>query len=354
MPFILDDKHVEQGFGSRVFKASFVDERGWAVKLRPSEETAETEFNAMTLLHGAGIAVCPQPVGLRRFLTVDGRSAAALVCSWVVGQPIEAITGEVMYRPIWERLIGLQVRINSIKMSAAPAHLPLQPVVGVKAAVCGLWEKVQEILYRCPQAGDICDCSTLTQVYEAAMHKFGQLSAVDIPKEQHRLVVFDPNPSNFLSTVDEGAELSVIDLEYATWGDSAQWLGDTLAHMCYLDWGYCTTAQFPFSVAHREWVVQRYVQLRLGASDPVDAHFVQRAELYYALSVVRFLLLKVVFYAGSVTAAAAPSAAAAVGHAAGQMGRGQLPAGTTSKLRDSLMIYYRMESSLLLSEQPGK
>jgi hypothetical protein len=109
--------------------------------------------------------------------------------------------------------------------------------------------------------------------------------------------------------------------------------------------------------------MNRYVEMRESASDPVDPDFKRRAALWYEVYMVSFLLLKVVFYSGKISeggitdnvngaaasasapapassSASASASASASGHAVGQMGRGELPAGKLGKLRDSLALYY--------------
>ena len=149
-------------------------------------------------------------------------------------------------------------------------------------------------------------------------------------------------------------QLSIIDCEYAGLIDPAIWVAEALVHMCWLDWGICTESEFPFSADHCAWHCEQYVALRSERGDPVDANFLQRVHLLRDALIVKFLLLKIMLYCTNM-GSSGPSdtrdkhAAAAerdAGVAPGQMGRGELPGGSTDQLRKTLTVYYHMACAI--------
>jgi hypothetical protein len=203
---------------------------------------------------------------------------------------------------------------------------------------------------------------TVSSLLELALRKLEQLTSITPADQAHlRVVVLEVNPSTCIVLPCVSApsgcasqQLSIIDCEYAGLIDPAIWVAEALVHMCWLDWGICTESEFPFSADHCAWHCEQYVALRSERGDPVDANFLQRVHLLRDALIVKFLLLKIMLYCTNM-GSSGPSdtrdkhAAAAerdAGVAPGQMGRGELPGGSTDQLRKTLTVYYHMACAI--------
>jgi hypothetical protein len=248
---------VRGGRNGRVFRATGEQEGGadgepadLAVKLtaRDRFDRAGREYQALTALAEAGLAIAPQPVRLER----DRHASQVVVMTWLDGTVADdpPTTDED-----WRRLVEHLAAIHQVTPQTTGIAFP-DAVLSMRSPADGIATIHREV-DRIPSQDQPASLRAVVERIEA--YPFPSW-----PHPPNALRRGDPNVRNIVQRPGPWAS---VDWEYSGWSDPAMELGDLISHAAYLD----------VPAERWKWVT------RLYASLVTDAEVARRIEVYTAL-----------------------------------------------------------------------
>lgn len=235
---------IRGGWNGLVYRATS-DLGDLAIKLTVQDERqrAAREYEALSALQEAGLAVAPDPL----LLDLESQPLAAVVQSW--------LTGEVSASPPandaeWLHLLHHLVQVHSV--TPASIHTRLRPAVLTAESPAASRSLVCEQAGRMPEAAQPAEARALLRQLAAAQ-------PLDPRRASLALCRCDSNTLNYVRRPSGWAS---VDWENSGWGDPAFEIAEMTTHPAFSE----VTGE------RWEWVIRTYAQLTRDAASIPRIH----------------------------------------------------------------------------------